>query len=100
MSNGGDAPTIKIPLSRGVVEVLWESRQELLTQIRHLEAPTAAFMPVPAASLISLTRNDKVLLLQAIDAWAKTAGSPAELPADMWELRNALFDDLVDRPLQ
>ena len=98
-SRGIRLETAKVPLSRGVVEVPWESRQELLGRIRDLDGPTDAFSAVRAASPVSLTRDDKVRLVQAINAWARDAGSYEKLPEGVWALRNGLFDDLVDKPI-
>jgi hypothetical protein len=82
------------------VDVPWQSRQELLQRIRELDGPTDAFSAVGAASPVSLTRQDKVLFVQAINAWANDAGSYEKLPEGVWALRNGLFDDLVDKPIQ
>lgn len=93
--------TVKIPLSRGEVLLPWESRQALLEQMRHLESarPTiTAFEDVGASMPVRLGREQKGLLITVIEHWGSQVrgGLTDGLPAGLFELRNALIDDLHD----
>ena len=80
---------VQISLSRGTVELPWESRQELLEESRRVEGMHAmrdAFEAVGTSRPVSLTREDKVGLVAVIDLWAE----------GIVELRDALRDDLHD----
>jgi hypothetical protein len=90
--------TVTIPLSREKIELPWESQQALLSQFSHLDSLRSlreAFQAVGTSRPVELTREQKGHLLQVIEHWA-IAGGFAELPVGIYELRNALIDDLHD----
>jgi hypothetical protein len=95
-----DINRVQIPLSRGTVELPWESRQELLEESRRvagMHPMRDAFEAVGTSRPVSLTREDKVGLVAVIDLWAGDAeGGFSGLPEGIVELRDALRDDLQD----
>jgi hypothetical protein len=89
---------VTVATSRTVVELPWESRQALLGQIRGLQsARTAikAFEAVGTSRHVVLDNDAKVLIVDAIGVWAQNIGIDG-LPEGVWNLRNALVDDLHD----
>ena len=95
-------PIVRSPgsLSRGTVELPWESRQELLGESRRVagNASDAGRLRGGRRSRpVSLTREDKVGLVGVIDLCAgDTEGGFGGLPEGISELRDALLDDLQD----
>lgn len=91
---------VQISLSRGTIELPWDSREQLLEQFRHLDSLRAAreaFEAVGTSQPVSLTREDRGGLIQVIEVWAsQTHGGFEGLPEGIFELRNALHDDLHD----
>jgi len=91
---------VEISLSRGIVELPFDGRNELIDVMREVDGAAGAIRAFHAAGAsppVTLRRTDKRLLVEVIDRWTLTV--PAlKLPAGVWELRNALFDDLVDTP--
>jgi hypothetical protein len=92
---------VAIATSRTTVELPWSSRDRLLHEIRNLdgaEAIRTAFGAVGASRPVPLSRDDQVLLFEAISAWANSV-TVEELPEGVWNLRNALVDELhMDDP--
>jgi hypothetical protein len=83
---------VAISTNRGTVEIPWASHDKLLHEIRHLDGADAtrhAFDAVGASRPVPLSRVDKALLVEAIEAWAH-AITVDELPEGVWRLRNAL----------
>jgi hypothetical protein len=91
---------VRIALSRGDVVLPWGSRQELLKQIRHLESAqpiVTEFEAVGVSQPVPLTLEQKGTLIELIEFWAtQTRFGLKGLPEGMFELRNALHDDLHD----
>jgi hypothetical protein len=91
---------VRVALSRGDVVIPWESRQDLLKQIRHLESEkpiVAAFEAVGVSQPVVLTTDQKALLIESIEHWGtQVRFGLSGLPEGMFELRNALHDDLHD----
>ena len=80
----------------------WESRQQLLDQLRHLDSArpiVKAFEDVGTSGPVRLTPEDKGLLITVIEHWGSQVrgGLTDGLPAGVFGLRNALHDDLHDR---
>jgi hypothetical protein len=93
---------VRIPLSRELIDLPWDSRSALLGELRHdaKARPTIdAFEAVGASRPVRLTREHKALLLDAINVWS-TRVTVDGLPPGVWDLRNALDDDLHDRAAQ
>jgi hypothetical protein len=92
--------TVRVSLSRGIVEIPWTSRTALLGQIRSLDSAKPiidAFEAVGVSRPLALTREQKGLLVESIDFWGnQTDGGLRELPEGLSVLRNALHDDLHD----
>jgi hypothetical protein len=94
--------TVAVAYSRGVVEIPWDSRDQLLAEIRHLDSaqPTiAAFEAVGASRPVTLDNDQASLVIQAIDVWMRNVGGPDKLPGGIFALRNALIDQLHDAGL-
>jgi hypothetical protein len=93
---------VRVALSRGEVVIPWDSRQELLKKIRHLDSArpiVIAFEAVGISRPVTLRRDQKVVLLELIELWGTpTHGGLHGLPEGIVELRNALRDDLRDSP--
>ena len=89
---------VQVSLGRGIVLLPWESRQELLEESRRVEGLHAmrdAFEMVGTSRPVSLTRRDKVGLVEVIELWAnETEGGIDGLPEGISELRDALQADL------
>lgn len=93
---------VTIPLSRGPILLPWASRAELLGQIRHLDSArpiVKAFEDVGTSQPVKLSAEQKGLLITVIEHWGSQArgGLTDGLPPGVFELRNALHDDLHDR---
>jgi hypothetical protein len=92
---------VEIRLSRGVVQLPFGSRTQLLARLRHLDSAgdvVRAFEQVGASEPVQLSRADMQLLVDVIESWGwSTEGGPERgLPAGALELRSALLDDLDD----
>ena len=92
---------VRIRLSRGVVEIPWESRNALIEEIRHLDSAKPivdAFEAAGVSRPILFTREQKADLIEFIEFWGSQVqgGLTDGLPQGMFELRNALHDDLHD----
>jgi hypothetical protein len=91
---------VTVRYSRGEVVLPWHSRDQLLAEIRHLESGQGvrgAFEAVGASRPVTLgSADDKGLVVKAIDVWMGNVGGPDRLPVGIFELRNALIDDLHD----
>jgi hypothetical protein len=89
---------IRIRLSRGTVGVRWESRSARISQMLHLESARPiieAFEGSGVSRAILFTHQQKGDLLAIIEFCA-TRGGVKHLPHGIFELRNALHDDLND----
>jgi hypothetical protein len=76
----------------------WDSREQLLDQARGLDelrGVVTAFESAGASRPIILGPADEARLLEVLEAWA-TRVPISELPAGIWDLRQALADDLRD----
>ena len=92
---------VRIPLSREEIRLPWDSRQALLDQMRHLDSARstiAAFEAVGVSRPVTLTQEEKGLLIGVIRHWESqvSGGLTDGLPEVIFELRNALHDDLHD----
>jgi len=98
MTTPGRLNQVTIAYSRGRVVIPWSSRDALLDEIRHLESAAnvrKAFEAVGASRAVVFDTYDKQLLVQAIGVWSGNVTVDG-LPEGVWELRNALVDDLHD----
>ena len=90
---------VQIPLSRGTIELPWESRQDLLEESRRvagMHPMRDAFEAVGTSRPVVLTREDKVGIVEVIRLWADEIEGLGNLPEGINELRDALRDDLED----
>ena len=90
---------VTITTRRTTIQLPLESRDALLHEIRHLESGksvVAAFEAVGATRPVGLTPDGQALLISAIDVMTRNAGDPALLPPGIFDLRNALIDELHD----
>ena len=84
--------TVTVITSRGSVSLSCESRQALLGEIDGLVAAAgiaSAFTDVGASRPVEVSAADRVLLFDLLEAWSRRVGAD-EMPAGLWELRNAL----------
>ena len=87
-----------VATSRDLVVLPWASRQALLAQMRRIDAARPAIDAFEAAGTrrpVRLDADAKTLLVDSIGRWAEDA-SLKRLPEGIWQLRNALADDLGD----
>lgn len=85
-----------IATSHGDIVLPWASRDALLAQIEHLSGAHGignAFAAVGASRPVTLTTAQVRLLVVAIDLWCGKV-TEGGLPGGVWDLRNALVDDL------
>ncbi len=90
---------VQIPLSRGTVELPWESRQDLLEESRRVAGTHPmrdAFEAVGTSRPVLLTHEDKVGLVEVIQLWENEIEGLGSLPDGIIELRDALQYDLKD----
>ena len=86
---------ITIATSRRNVAIPWTSLVTLLLVIRRIDSAKsirAAFADVDATP-VELSAEDKAHLVELLNFWS-TKVSVAKLPEGIWDLRNALVDDL------
>jgi len=90
---------IEIPLGRETVRLPWASREALLGQLKHLDSMSEVrrtFENVGTSRPVQLAQEQKSDLLQVIVDWANGEGGYDRLPDGIFDLRNALHDDLHD----
>ncbi len=91
---------IVVATTRGYVEVPWTSRDALLDELRarrpQPSGVIAAFDALGASRPLDLKPIGEQAVVDAIDAWMQRVEA-AGLPPGIWELRNALLDDIADR---
>ena len=91
---------VRIELRRGIVSVPWSSRDALLEQLGSLDSISEvreAFRAVGTTQPVRLTDPQKLGLRNVITFWAnQRGGSYDDLPEGIYDLRNALQDDLLD----
>jgi hypothetical protein len=86
---------VRVATFRDVVELPRESRQELLERMRRLDSAAGvrqAFEAVGTSRPVRLAPADKGMLLEVFAFWLDEVGVN-ELPAGIFELRNALIGD-------
>jgi hypothetical protein len=92
---------VRIELRRGIVSIPRSSHDALLEQLqnRHsmkdVREVRDAFLAVGTTQPVRLTDPQKLALRNVITFWAnEMSGSYDDLPEGIWDLRNALQDDL------
>ena len=95
---------VTVATRRGKIVIPWASRDTLLSEIRRIlseirridsaKSIVDAFQGVGATTAVKLSRDDKAHLVELLDFWSNEV-SVAKLPEGIWDLRNALVDDLV-----
>ena len=78
----------------------WSSRDALLERLLKLESiddVSDVFRAVGTTQPVHLTDPQKAALLNIIKFWAKRAGGYENRPEGIYDLRNALHDDLASR---
>jgi hypothetical protein len=87
---------VRIATVSGVVEMPWSSRFELLKRVRRLYGDAEVirrFEVVGATRPVTLDPDSKLLVFNLLEHWLIQAGVDG-LPEGIFELRNALHDDL------
>jgi hypothetical protein len=90
---------VTVAYSRGTVTIPRASCDALLEEIRPLDSlirARRAFEAVGAAAPVRLERKEVASIVQIIDIWMSNVRGPNRLPEGIFELRNALVDDLHD----
>jgi hypothetical protein len=88
---------VDVATSRGNIVIPWSSRDTLLHEIRRIDSASSirkAFQDVGASLPVQLSRDDRAHLVELLNFWGSEL-STAKLPAGIWDLRNALVDDLA-----
>jgi hypothetical protein len=91
-----DSVQIQLASQPAPLVISWAARDELIMRLEHHAAGAfvvEAFRDVGATSPVRLTIDQKELLAIVIDEWMRAVGRD-ELPADVFDLRNALINDL------
>ena len=91
---------VAVSTPRGIIEIPWSSRDQLLHELRTLDNADAirtAFEAVGASRPVPLSPADQQTLLTAIDTWASYV-TVAQLPPGISELRSALADEDASQP--
>ena len=100
-----EAPVcVTVELRRRDVMLPWNTRDALLAALREHprggDGPAGeickAIEDIPATSPILLTLEHKLYLLRVLGEWLDLAGGYDAMPPGLFELRNALMDELVD----
>ena len=97
MERGADE--LRIELRRGIVTIPWSSRDALLEQLGQLDSTIELREAIQAGTTepVGLTDPQKLGLRNVITHWAnQLGGSYDDLPEGIYDLRNALQDDLLD----
>ena len=87
---------VTVSTSQGNVAIPWASRDTLLREIRRIDSAKSirdGFDGVGASTTVELSRGDKAILVELLNFWS-TEVSVAKLPEGIWDLRNALVEDL------
>jgi hypothetical protein len=90
-------------ISRDVM-LPWDTRDALLAALREhprrddglARALRRAMEDIPATSPILLTLEHKMYLLRVLGEWSDAGGGYDAMPPGLFELRNALMDELRD----
>ena len=92
---------VRIELRRGMVSIPASSCDALLEQLRNRDSMNDvrdvrdAFLAVGTTEPVRLSDPQKLGLRNVITFWAnEMSGSYEDLPEGIWDLRNALQDDL------
>jgi hypothetical protein len=104
-------PTPPEPPVRITVELIsrdvmlpWDTRDALLAALGEdprgddglARATRKAIEDIPATSPVLLTLEHKMFLLRVLREWSEAAGGYDVMPPGLFELRNALMDELRD----
>jgi hypothetical protein len=96
--------TVRVATSRGIVALPWSSREALLAEFSHLDSMPQVrekFDAVGRTQPVELTIAEKGAVVACIDFWSGTIeGGYDGMPEGLFELRNALHDDLHDAQQQ
>jgi hypothetical protein len=85
------------PLPRAAVEIAADAREQLLERLSHRDGGADVvrqFRAAGASEPVKLDHEEKVLLAAALEDWLREVGRD-ELPQGIYEMRNALIDDLT-----
>jgi hypothetical protein len=98
MDDGRRNERVMVATSRDIVVLPWSSRQALLGQMQRIDAARSAidaFEAVGTSRPVMLDVDAKRVLVDSIGAWVEEVGARG-IPAGVWQLRDALVDDLDD----
>jgi hypothetical protein len=88
---------VTIAFGRGDVILSWDTRQALMARLQHVKSTArirASFEAVGATRAVGLSMAQRTFLLRMLEDWSLGRDGYEAMPADLFELRNALIDDL------
>jgi hypothetical protein len=98
-AGAGRRRNVLVAIGTGVVSIPRHSRDQLLDELRQVDDAKAAVAAFEAAHPVKLSEDDKELVVEVIDLWMRNLTGPEKLPGGIFQLRNALIDDLNERPV-
>ena len=90
---------VTVALSRGNVTFTWATRQALMRRLLHVHSTArirASFEAVGASRPVELSAGQRAVLLIILEEWSVGGDGYEAMPEGLFELRNALLDDLHD----
>jgi hypothetical protein len=90
---------VTLTLSGGDVTLSWAIRQTLMARLQHVHSASGiriAFTAVGGSRAVQLAHSQKAALLKVLEEWSLGRDGYEAMPAGLFDLRNALIDDLHD----
>jgi len=89
---------VRIVTRRGLVEIYWEEREELVARLRRLDAARSLlgrFLDAGTSRPVEVTADEESVLADVLDTWSRDV-SALELPSRIESLRRAVRADPAD----
>jgi len=90
---------VTLTLGGGDVTLSWAIRQTLMARLQHVHSASGiriAFTAVGGSRAVQLADSQKAALLKVLEEWSLGRDGSDAMPAGLFELRNALTDDVHD----
>jgi len=91
---------VRVSTRRGIVEITWEERQELVARLRRADEArslVATFVAAGTSRPVEVTADEEIVPVAVLDDWSQEV-SALELPSRIESLRRAVHAD--ERPKQ